>query len=531
VSPDPTSVEVDLPIHTVTLTEDRALVQRGGAVVWPRDGAGVLTVTLPEVAPLLVDASLQVDVNPGFVLGRAAVTRRWEPRQTDSTTPVDTGLSIVQLEQKLVDLQAAVAQTAAARSRATALLRRYADQVAWVATVQAGAAPEADAWQAGLARLEARILDILAGEITQREDVRQQEETLAILRAAREVRTAGWRMRATLALTLEAQAAGAGQSVELRVRYLTPAALWRPTYQAELGREGSLSLVTMATVWQRTGEDWPNAHLVLSTARPSAGAVLPPLNEDTLRLRDKSAEERRVITAVSRDQVIQKASLAQGDDDGDAGLPGVSDGGEVQQLTAAAPVNVPGDGRPRRVAIQTYAVAGRPAHLCVPEQKALVFGRMELTNPSSSPLLAGPVTLIRDGGPAGVTHIPFVAPGERFTLSLGSEDDVVVRYTRRAEVEKRLALSDRRWLIQETELTQTGLAPLEVELVLRVPVSELAQVRVVLDREARTSPGATGPDEQGFVRWTVVLPPNETVRKQVAFRIDKDSQVSLTDPW
>lgn len=77
-------------------------------------------------------------------------------------------------------------------------------------------------------------------------------------------------------LTVESAVAG---PVGLRLSHLTPCALWRPACRAVLDGH-SLTLETDAMVWQRTGEDWSDVRLTLSTAR-SALATDPPRLAET----------------------------------------------------------------------------------------------------------------------------------------------------------------------------------------------------------------------------------------------------------
>lgn len=508
-----------LPVREVLLTEDRGLITRAGTVAWP-GGAG--TIRVEGVSPVVMDATLQATTaGDALEVSRAAVVRRWIPdtEQRDALYLLKEKAEALgeQLQQRQRDAQ----RSGQRLERALALVERYLERVRWLLQTDQA---DPTRWGADLDALEARIDAALADSHRADEALREVTEAQAALARAREAATTGWKPHAAVELSVD----GGPGPVEVSLRYLVPNAVWRPSYVAHLQGEGTMEVTVMATVWQRTGEDWSDARLVLSTARPSTGATLPPLFTDRLSLRDKTTEERRTIQAALYEQQIHSASLT---DSGEAGLPGVADGGEARALAADGLVSVPADGRPRRVTITRFRADVSAQSVCMPAQKALVFERVELANATASPLLAGPVTVITDGGPAGVAKLPYVAPGERFTLSLGSQDDVVVDYSRSATVEKRLALSDRRWLLQRAALTRTGSGPESVEVVLRLPVSELAQVRVVMDSDDKTTKGYTGPDEQGFVRWQVSLPLDQTRAVTLAFRLDRDSNVNLPDPW
>ncbi|HJK92112.1 MAG TPA: DUF4139 domain-containing protein, partial [Polyangiaceae bacterium LLY-WYZ-15_(1-7)] len=165
------------------------------------------------------------------------------------------------------------------------------------------------------------------------------------------------------------------------------------------------------------------------------------------------------------------------------------------------------------------------ALVLVPELEPVAVRRTRQTHEGEAPLLAGPVELVRDGGPAGRTKVLFVAPRERFELGWGPEPSVrVKRHAEAAKEESKLLSS---WLTREhtveLKLSNLAAAPREVEVVERVPVSELKEVKVEVDAEATTD-GAR-PDRDGFVRWTVELPPRGRRTLTLVYTVSRKSDV------
>lgn len=63
----------------------------------------------------------------------------------------------------------------------------------------------------------------------------------------------------------------AAQSGVIHLAYLVPYATWKPTYKAELNTQNKqITLTRMAMIAQKTGEDWDNVQLTLSTSTPKA---------------------------------------------------------------------------------------------------------------------------------------------------------------------------------------------------------------------------------------------------------------------
>lgn len=61
----------------------------------------------------------------------------------------------------------------------------------------------------------------------------------------------------------------AAQRGEIKISYVVPLARWQPVYKAELDSQSNqIKLTRMAMIAQKTGEDWNNVKLTLSTTQP-----------------------------------------------------------------------------------------------------------------------------------------------------------------------------------------------------------------------------------------------------------------------
>ena len=98
----------------------------------------------------------------------------------------------------------------------------------------------------------------------------------------------------------------------------------------------------------------------------------------------------------------------------------------------------------------------------MPEVSPTIHLRAVLRN-SDRPLLAGPVTLLRNGAHVGSGDVPYVGPGEPFEISFGSDDRMSFRYERRVEVEERMLGRDRPVYVHDLELSSTAPEAVRVE--------------------------------------------------------------------
>ncbi|WP_327417758.1 DUF4139 domain-containing protein [Streptomyces sp. NBC_01233] len=511
---------IALPVTAVTCLEDRAHVER--TVVLDLE-AGVQRLRLGPVSALAVDRTLHAELtagDPATVLD-VRIVRSWTPRGPLPSADEDSALRL--RAHALEEERPALEQRRdRLRARLDLLGRLAADLLRDIGEGAGAGEAERPRWARELDRLDAERDTY--GEQLRTVEVRLAElgaELGSVQRAMDLSEEEPAELVGHVELTVEAAVAG---PVGLRLSHLTPCALWRPAYRAVLDGD-ALTLETEAVVWQRTGEDWSDVRLTLSTARSALATDPPRLGEDRLTLKDRSAAERRTVDVELREEEIGSLGPAPV-----LGLPGVDDGGEARVLHSPAPVSVPGDGRAHRVPLSVFTADARVEYACSPEVSPLVTQVVRFDNLSGHVLLAGPVDLVRGSGFSGRGTLDFTAPGAPVELAFGSCDDHgVVRQTEETR--------DSAGIMQRTVVTRTVRlhlsrfsAPGErgdrvVVLRERIPVSEVSAVEVRLRKEA-CSPPPEVVDADGIARWDVALPPGGRRTVTLVYELSASSKVA-----
>ncbi|GAA2561595.1 MULTISPECIES: DUF4139 domain-containing protein [Streptomyces] len=510
---------IALPVTAVTCLEDRAHVER--AVVLDLR-AGTQRLRLGPVSALAVDRTLHAELtgdHPATVLD-VRIVRSWTPR---GPRPADDDSALRHRVTALEEERLALGQRRdRLRARLDLLGRLAADLLREIGEGAGFGETERARWTRELDRVDDE-------RDSHAERLRTVEARLAALaaelseaqRALELSETEPAELVGHIELTVQAAAAGPAR---LRLSHLTPCALWRPAYRAVLDGD-SLTLDTDAMVWQRTGEDWSNVRLTLSTARSARATEPPRLGEDRLTLEERSAAERRTVHVELREEEIAELGPAPV-----LGLPGVDDGGEVRVLHSPAPVSVPADGRAHRVPLSSFTTTASSEYACSPELSPLVSQVVRFDNRSGHALLAGPVDLIRDSGFSGRGTLDFTAPGAPVDLAFGSRDDHrVLRHTEETR--------DTAGITQRTVLTRTVRlhlsrfsAPAEhgervIVLRERIPVSEVSAVDVRL-RDDACSPAPDAIDADGIVRWNVPLGPGGRRTVTLVYEVSASAKVT-----
>lgn len=508
-------IPADLSVARVTVLEDRAQVERRGTVTL-REGMNRLVVS--GVSPLIQDVSLQVQLDvDGSATARVVRSRRILPEQRHEAI-AELEAESVALERRVQEGVDRFTRSSQRRARLLEMLLSAARELPEDASWGRG---DADSWRHAFGRLfeRTREEDRAALEAVL-ENGRLREDWEALQRRMRILHRTDTDLVAQAELDVVVSAAA---DAALTMAYIVPSAAWRPLHRAEwVGEDtgdGQLRWTPRAAVWQRTGEDWSDVELLLSTARTGSGTEPPLLSDDALTVRRKDEQVRVAV----RDVEIQR--VAPGGGGGPPEVPGVDDGGEARHLLVPGRVTVPGSGEPTFFDLEPLELPASGDVVAMPEIAQRALRRVRFTHTGAIPLLPGPVELVRRGGPFATTAVEFTASGARQELSFGPDDDLQVRRT--ADVVSDEVDRDDHWRrIQHRVrlyLSNTGAEARTLELVERIPVSEVAVVKIE-GVEARPEAPA---DADGHVRWQLTVPPNGRATVRLVYTLATAPDVEL----
>lgn len=329
------------------------------------------------------------------------------------------------------------------------------------------------------------------------------------------------------AVTVAVDCRGASRTT-VKLAYVVPGATWRPEYdlratpKAEGASTGPADVewVTSAVIRQSTGEDWTNAQIVLSSARPWLGVSAPEPRMLKLYAR-KAGAQKRVVTGRER-RVRLSAGKARADQ---ASAATVADAGVAVTLTLPKRVSIRADGRPYWVPIDSKRAAAELALVALPGRAAAIWQVARLKNPMGYPLLAGTLHAYRRGAYMGDDLLAHHGPGAPIEASLGV--DAQLRLERAPITEKRAlegifgGLLGQEHVITnayEIVLRNGRSTAARIEVREQIPVSKNAAIKVKL-RANGTTAGYTLDAEQGHVQWIIDVPPGGEKRLSFAYTV------------
>lgn len=516
---------IDAPIDSVLVMEDRAQVTRRAKISLP---AGRNTLACWPLTPLVADQTLRCRI----LNAKGETVESDPPKVTDvqlrrrylvKLSRPDREREITEAIEKLTDeyldvydhTQVAIHRRKCNLEISAGLARYISDRLA--------VGPFDRQWPDQLDKLFRERCEL---EEKMLADQHQQDDRLERLDRLDQERLAALQPVSDYqaGLVTEIMVPKSGTYL-LEWEYQVPCALWRPEYTAEFedGDTTTVNWQSSGSVWQASGEDWPNIELSFSTARPTLGAELPLLSDDVLASRQKTDHEKKVIEVTSRDEVIQKTSTVEDHKQSDT-PPGLDDGGEARTYRVPDRVDVPGDGRPHRLQFESWRAEAESGMLCLPEKAWFVFLRSVQINKSGMPLLAGPVTLIKNGGYIGRSKIGYIAQGEKFSLSWGSEDGLVVLrdVVREFDETKLRKYKKYNFQVKSYLANYTG-GSRNIRLSERIPVSEIEQLEIKLIADKSTA--GFEKNDQGLLTWQIELADGEEKTVKLAFEVGMPSKV------
>lgn len=328
----------------------------------------------------------------------------------------------------------------------------------------------------------------------------------------------------------------------LTLDYRVTGAGWRPVYDARLatgagGAQPTLDLVRRAAIAQRTGEDWTDVALTVATARAMRGAAAPDVGSERAAFLEPPVALRapapaKALRSDSRNAAPQAAIAggpAAAEAEADVAPAPVEHktatleaGAWSSSFIAPGRVSAPSDGSTHTIHLSQRRYQPQLALKTAPALDPTAYLEAHLTNEEEAPLLAGEVSIQRDGAYVGASRLATTAPGEGFDLGFGADDRV--RVTRAPVLRKE---NEPTWFGQtktearEFKTTVKNLHdfPVHVSVIDRAPFSENSAITV--DLLGQTTPPIEKQvgDKRGVMRWALDLGPQEQKEIKLGWRM------------
>lgn len=498
----------DAPITAVTVFGDGARVRRDGRVSLAAGSQQVVIGDLPDTVDpasvrvaargadlTLVNVDVRQDFRPGPVRDESARLRAEVDRLRDALQVLEDSDTA---EQASLDFLGHLSEAAATSfARAASSGRVGLDELDGMARHLTG----------GTADVLERRREIAASKRTVARQLEAAEKQLALAEKA------GRKTDGVIVVSATVEAATATEAT-IELSYHSSGASWHPLYDLTLS-SGRVTVVYLAEVTQRTGEDWTDVELALSTARRGVHQTLPELTPWYVAPARAIAAAARPLAAGGRLEP-QAASVAAERDD--------SNGGLVYRVRR--PMSAPSDGQPHKTTVTRLDLDAAVDYLTVPALAPEAYLRATVTNTSQELLLPGRARIFRDGAYIGETRLDTVAAGAEFELQFGVDDQIrVERKLRRRQASKAL-LGGVRTVDIGYQITVANHRDEQSRITVKdhFPVATDGEIKVRL-REA--SPAPATQTDLGELTWQLTLASGESADLRYRFTVEHPAQVTV----
>lgn len=508
-------------IEAVTVFPDGATVTRRASVQLP---AGASVLVFKGLSPLVDPASIRVAGEGGAALSIGSVDVRTVPGEARPSSNPELEGRIDALKRQRALLQG---QIEAAEGKKAAI-----QAFARPPETPAGGTPlPVDQWGAAWDAIGGALDKAGQALAGLREQDRKLEADIEALVAARPRATPPGAPRRDVAVGVETTEPFEGT---IEISYRTGGANWQPVYDVRLDtgardRKPSLEIVRRAVVSQKTGEDWSDVALTVSTVRTAGGTAAPEPNTLVLNLWDPELAARRVAPAPMAAPVIAAAPANE-----------VAAAAEVRRKVAveetarveSAPfqsafkvpgkVTLAGDGTKRNLLLSARKAEAALQVKASPGLEETAYLETSFVNDEEAALLPGEVNLQRDGMFVGRARFALVPPGDKTDLGFGADDRVKVTRApvRRKETEPGWTSSTRTDTREfRTVVRNLHDVPVKITVLDQVPVSENASITVDLLPTTTAATEKQVGDKRGVMSWTWDYQPGEQKEVRLGYRV------------
>ena len=518
-------IDVKSLIDSVTVYPDGATVTRLITADLPQGDTTLIARDFPpglDIASLRVEGETATPVTIGAIDARAP-----RPERPPPSPELENRL------QSLKDQRAALEDQVAAETTRKQFAERFAAQTPFGLGEKGEARPIAD-WRAAFGAVADEIKSangaIRALRLKQREldlEIRQVEASLAANPARK------MEVRIDLSANESTRAA-------FRVSYTVRGARWAPLYDARLDtgtreRKPALELIRGAEIVQRTGEDWQDVALTVSTVRTAKGGSGPELQPLIVRyyqppapvpmprgsrmdnlsgqlplagLASASKDERSMAAAPAMPAQEQEAAVESGGFQAVFRVPG--------RITIAASEGA------KSFRISTGAIAPELLVRAVPALDETAYLEASYKHADEAPLLPGRVSLYRDGVFVGRGQMPLTPKDETLRVGFGADEKVKVTRSviRKLEGSAGIISSAKTEEREFKIVLHSGhVRPIKAVIEDQVPTSETAEIQVEL-LSVTTPPSERDlRDRRGVLAWNFEAAPGEAKEINLGWRL------------
>lgn len=509
------ALDVNSHIDSVIVYNDRVLVARVASVYLDNS----TTLVFPDLPGGIDDASVKIK-SQGLRIGEVQVVKGYTKESAPVVKGLEDKIKALGIEDRNLSDELLVLKD---KEKYLESIAVGAPDVISKEVYTGKIAP--DAWRQGLAFMAEELLKTKkrTAEIERlRADLKEKSDALNAELADRK---SYFENKKEVILEVKPQAA---QNYDLELTYVLGGASWRTYYEVRSNpSSGKIDLTYYGKINQRTGEDWENVRVVLSTAQPAYGGSAPEPSPWYISIYTPQAYDESGAGRMKEAEAIAAPVAAPPAEKSFEQAPPVETGIAIWYPLPGRYTIKSGDAE-KKVPIVERIFDAEFRYFTVPRMEQLAYLTGSMSNSTDYLYLAGDGSTYVGDDFTGKIYFPNIAPDESLTASFGIDDRVKVkRELKKSKISKGGLFKNitRYELVYENTVKNFHDKDIACLLVDQVPIPQNAEIKVSV---AKLDPKPDLEDKDlGIYSWKATIKPGAEYKVIVSFIVDTPENVTV----
>jgi uncharacterized protein (TIGR02231 family) len=322
---------------------------------------------------------------------------------------------------------------------------------------------------------------------------------------------------------------------KIEVSYIVDNAGWIPFYDIRSDDlEKPIDLTYKGRVYQKTGKDWDNVTIKLSTGNPTTDNTQPKFSKWYLEYYNNYtrgngyAKKRKTMAYKSSpsapqyesygEEVLDEVEVLESSEfnnsESIADFTTVSQSNVSTIFDISLPYSVKSDGKANLIEIQKYELPVSYQYYAMPKQDKDAFLLANIVGWGDYNLLAGDANVYFENTFVGESYLETAITNDTLNISMGRDKGIVITREKIKDFCKNNTFGGNRKSTRGYEITvrNNKSTAVEIELIDQIPLSNQKEIEVeVLENEK-----ATYDESTGKLTWRLSIPANS--KKEVSFK-------------
>lgn len=311
------------------------------------------------------------------------------------------------------------------------------------------------------------------------------------------------------------------QKYRIELSYIIYGASWRTYYELRVSLSaGTVGLSYFGKINQRTGEDWDNTKIALSTAQPVLGGAAPEPQPWYINLYVPRPAKKAQVAASRAAPAPAELGADMLRDEYQEIAPPVDTG-------IAITYPLPGryslkSGEPeKKVKIFEKVLDADFEYFIIPRIAELAYSTGKFKNTTDYLFLAGDSNTYVGDDFTGQTYLETIAPDEKATVSFGADDRVKVeRKTKKYKVTKGGLVKKitKYEFVYENIIKNFHHKGIKCKIVDQIPITQSPDLKIT---DIKISPKPTKEEkDRGIYYWETLIAPTKEYKINISFTVE-----------